>query len=441
MTIHQVHHQGPASQALHRALARIAEHEARVQAWAWFDEAAARQQAAVLDGQADALARGSEDHGGASSTVQSSLSAAPLLGLTVGLKDIIDTADMPTENGTVLHAGRRPAADAEVVLQLKKAGALILGKTVTTELATYAPGKTRNPWNDAHTPGGSSSGSAAAVACGMADAALGSQTNGSTIRPASFCGVVGFKPGRDRVARRGMLVQSPTFDTVGLFGPDVTTVQKLYGVLASADAPSTGLPSAPRVPARAVWWTTPWWSRVSATDQAVLQQGVKQMDALNAADGGGVDQWLPAEEIVALHGQIMEAEIARSFVSEFERGRESLSASLQGQITRGRATSDAQWAQARLHLMELRQKVDAAWPTDVDFILMPSSTGTAPEGLQQTGDPIMCTLATALDLPAISLPGLRGHKGLPLGLQLVARRGAESALLAAAHQWESACRS
>jgi Asp-tRNA(Asn)/Glu-tRNA(Gln) amidotransferase A subunit family amidase len=171
-----------------------------VQAWAYLDTDQAMLQARAVD----AWRRSGRPIGA-------------LHGIPVGVKDIIDTRDMPTENGTPLDAGRRPAQDAIVVQRLRAAGAVILGKTVTTELAVYTPGKTRNPHDPRRTPGGSSSGSAAAVSAGMAPLALGSQTNGSVIRPASFCGVVGYKPSRGLVPRRGVLTQSPTLDTIGTF--------------------------------------------------------------------------------------------------------------------------------------------------------------------------------------------------------------------------------
>jgi len=187
-------------QVVAACLKQIEIREPEVQAWTFLDPAYALEQARDADRrQAAGLALG------------------PLHGVPIGLKDIIDTADMPTENGTVLHSGRCPGTDAALVAALRQAGAIILGKTVTTELATYAPGKTRNPHNPAHTPGGSSSGSAAAVAAGMVPLAVGSQTNGSTIRPAAYCGVFGYKPSFGLIPRDGMLRQSPHLDQVGLF--------------------------------------------------------------------------------------------------------------------------------------------------------------------------------------------------------------------------------
>lgn len=402
--------------------------EPDVQAWACLDAQAALQRAGELD------------------TLGASAESMPLYGLCVGLKDIIDTAGMPTENGTVLHAGRRPKADAEVVRRLHAAGAVVVGKTVTTELATYAPGKTRNPHDLQRTPGGSSSGSAAAVACGMVPLALGSQTNGSTVRPAAFCGVVGLKPERDALPRQGVLVQSPSFDTVGLFARTVGDVACLFNAL--ADLPQrtstvqthgleggagdpTPVAGASRV--RVAWWPTPFWSRVDSEAQGAYLRAV-QFLALPLADGAEA-QVLDgaADEIVTLHRLIMEAEIARSFAAEFDRDRSALSASLQGQITRGRETDAGALAHAWSRLLEIRREVDRVWSQDV-VLAMPSALGVAPVGLHSTGDPIMCTLGTALDLPAINVPGLKGPHGMPLGMQLMGRRGGLSSLLHAA-QW------
>ena len=395
---------------IEQRLQRIQALEPEVQAWTYFD-------VALVEAQVQRLETLSEQQRG----------PCPLWGWSIGLKDIIDTADMPTENGTLLHKGRQPLADAQVVRQLREAGAVIMGKTVTTELATYAPGKTRNPHNTAHTPGGSSSGSAAAVACGMVRAALGSQTNGSTIRPASFCGVVGYKPSRDVLDRKGVLVQSPTFDTVGLFASSVDDVEQLACALG-------GLKPALQRDASATplrWLEGPYFDRIAADHQSLLRLAARHLNA-QALDA---DLAVPMTEIVALHGLIMEAEIARSFAREYEQGAAQLSASLRGQIERGQATTDAQLQQALRDLLEMRRQVDAGWPQSGQrpaWLLMPSAIGTAPQGLHATGDPVMCTMATALDLPALNLPGLQGQGGLPLGLQLVGPRGSDADTLQAA---------
>jgi Asp-tRNA(Asn)/Glu-tRNA(Gln) amidotransferase A subunit family amidase len=396
--------------------------EPQVQAWAHLNPAAALAQARACD------ARRSAGH------------KQPLLGLAVGLKDIIDTADMPTENGTVLHAGRRPTQDAALVTRLRQSGAVILGKTVTTELATYAPGKTRNPHRLEHTPGGSSSGSAAAVACGMVPLAIGSQTNGSTIRPGAFCGVVSFKPTRSSISRTGMLVQSPSFDTVGLFARQVSDVALLWRVLADPapsarghtaheDAAEAGnAATAPRL----VWMPGPFRDRLEPGVEAML---LGRARSWGAAEGPSA---LPCgmQALVDLHRMIMEAEIAQHFAHEYATGAAQLSASLRGQIERGRQTSDAELVAARSKLASMQSAVDAWMQAEaIDGWVTASAPGPAPLGLQATGDPIFCTAATALDLPALQIPGLTASNGLPLGIQVVGRRGCDARLLALASRW------
>ena len=385
-------------------LASIQRLEPQVQAWAHVDAPAALEQARACDRR-----RLAGEH-------------APLLGVAVGLKDIIDTADWPTENGTVLHAGRRPAQDAALVTRLKQAGAVILGKTVTTELATYAPGKTRNPHRLTHTPGGSSSGSAAAVACGMVPLAIGSQTNGSTIRPGAYCGVVSFKPTRATIDRTGVLVQSPSFDTVGLFARNVPDVALLYGVLCDPAHPPMGGDTLKRLG----WFPSPLADRLEAGVLGKLERRARDLGAVTMPD----DLPVPIVDVIALHKLIMEAEIARSFAAEYQHGANALSASLRGQIERGQRTSDAALAQARARLAIVQANVDDWMASlEVDGWLTASAPGGAPAGLGATGDPVFCTAGTGLDLPALQLPGLVTDDGLPLGLQVVAKRGADHALL------------
>ena len=400
-------------------LARIDEREPAVQAWAHLDPAHVLAQAAA----ADRVHASGETHG-------------PLFGLPVGVKDIVDTADLPTENGTVLHEGRQPQADAFAVRQVRAAGGWILGKTVTTELATYAPGKTRHPQDPAHTPGGSSSGSAAAVAAGMVPLAIGTQTNGSVIRPASFCGVVGYKPTAGLIPRTGALVQSPSLDAIGVFGRSVEDVALLAEALAGHDAqdPLSRLRATPPLlrlaqaepprPPSLGWAATPFWDRVAADAQAAFE-------GLLAALGDRVAPVaLPATaaDAVAWHRTVMEAEIAGSFEDEYERGRGRLSASLRGQIERGRQTTAVAVRRALAQVPNLLRALDDLFDRH-EALLTPATLGTAPAGLASTGDPLMCTLWTFLGLPALSLPLLRGANGLPLGVQLVGRRGDDARLL------------
>ncbi|MEW6689666.1 MAG: amidase, partial [Pseudomonadota bacterium] len=360
----------------------------------------------------------------------------PLHGIPVGVKDIIDTADMPTEDGTVLHAGRTPARDAAAVAMLRAAGAVILGKTVTTECAYFHPGKTRNPHNPEHTPGGSSSGSAAAVAAGMVPLAIGSQTNGSVIRPAAFCGVYGFKPTHGLVPRTGILKLSRTLDHVGFFSRSLEDLALLGEALVGYDEgdpdtrPRARLPfgallaEEPPLPPLLAFVKGPAWDRA--------EEETKEAFAELAAELGDrvVEVELPQMTQRALdwHRIIMQAEMAANLDLEWEKGRDRLSERLRAQLEQGRAVSalDYQIALARVPLLiegfdEIFERCDA--------IVTPSAPGTAPRGLGATGDPSFCTLWTLLGTPALNLPLMHGANGLPLGVQLVGPRNGDARLL------------
>lgn len=394
-------------------LERVHQREHEVLAWTYLDEEQLLCQADAAD---KALASGA--------------SPGPLHGIPVGVKDIIDTGDMPTENGTVLHQGRRPRDDAAVVSRVREAGGLIMGKTVTTELATYAPGKTRNPHDAAHTPGGSSSGSAAAVAAGMVPLALGTQTNGSVIRPASFCGVVGYKPTATWLPRTGVLQQSPVFDQIGVFARSVDDAALLVQCIAGRELADPGGPI-PAVAPSFGFVRTPMWERVAPDAQAAFMSLMKTL-------GPAIAQaQLPADaaDVYDLHRTLMEADIANSFFAEYERGRDRLSESLRGQIERGRVVTPAEYQSALDRRDEIAQEFDGMLQF-FDAILTPAALGTAPSGLASTGDPIMCTLWTFTGQPAITLPLLKGANGLPIGVQLVGRRDGDAALLRAA-RWLS----
>jgi Asp-tRNA(Asn)/Glu-tRNA(Gln) amidotransferase A subunit family amidase len=400
-------------------LARVREMDPAVQAWAFLDPEHALAQARALDERR-----------------KEGAPVGPLHGVPVGIKDIFDTADMPTEDGTVLHAGRTPATDAAVVARLRAAGAVIMGKTVTTELATYAPGKTRNPHNAEHTPGGSSSGSAAAVACGMVPVALGSQTNGSVIRPAAYCGVYGFKPTHGLISRHGVLKLSRALDHVGVFARTIEDIALACEELAGFDErdPDTRMRARipflriaaeePPFPPRLAFVKTPLWDRTEPDTREAFGELVAQL-------GDRVEEFaLPesAQEALEWHRTIMEAEMAASLVVEYEKGRDRLSDSLRAQLVRGRKHTafDYQAALARIPLLnegfaELFERYDA--------IVTPATAGTAPKGLASTGDPAFCTLWTLCGMPALSLPLMQGANGLPLGLQLIGPRHDDARLL------------
>jgi len=401
-------------------LERIRQVEPTVQAWTFLDEAHALMQAKAADERR-----------------RSGVPAGVLNGLPVGIKDIIDTADMPTENGCALHTGRTPREDAAVVAKLRGAGAVILGKTVTTECAYYSPGKTRNPWNPEHTPGGSSSGSAAAVAVSMVPLALGSQTNGSVIRPAAFCGVYGFKPTHGLVPRTGVLELSRTLDHVGCFSRTLEDLALLAEVLAGYHEgdpdtrPRARVPflqvanEAPPIEPMLAFIKTPHWDRVDADAKeafgelvGALGQRVEEVELFPSADGAW--DW---------HKTIMEVDMAVSFEREWQQGRDRLSQQLRSLIERGREVRAVDYKRAMRAIAPVIASFDELFMERYDAILTPAAPGVAPKGLGSTGDPRFCTLWTLLGMPALSLPLMRGAGGLPLGVQLVGRRGFDARLM------------
>ena len=360
----------------------------------------------------------------------------PLHGIPVAIKDIIDTADMPTEDGTVLHAGRLPVADAVLVSALRAAGAVIMGKTVTTELATYFPGKTRNPHNPEHTPGGSSSGSAAAVAAGMVPLAVGTQTNGSVIRPAAYCGVYGFKPTHGLIPRSGVLKQSRALDQIGVFARTLEDIALIAGELIIADEadPDTRprarapllatLREEPPLPPTIAFVQTPMWDRAEPETRDAFAELVAHL-------GNSVSEVeLPASASRAWEWQrtVMEAEMAANFDAEWDRGRDRLSDSLRGQLERGRAISALDYQKALARMSMVNEALSEIY-SGFDAILTPSAAGTAPRGLASTGDPAFCTLWTFCGMPALNLPLMSGANGLPLGVQLVGPRMGDARLL------------
>src|SRR5262245_42236479 len=327
-----------AEQLMEACLARVREVDENVQAWAFLDPDHAMAQA-----------RGADEYR------LSGRPIGPLHGVPVGIKDIIDTADMPTENGSLLHAARTPSRDATVVARLRAAGAVIMGKTVTTEFATRAPGKTRNPHNPAHTPGGSSSGSAAAVAAGMVPLALGSQTTGSTIRPASYCGLYALKPTHGLISRRGMLTLSRTLDHVGLFARSVEDLALLAGELAGHDEgdpdtrPRARIPfveiaaEEPPLPPMFAFLRTPLWDRTDPDSQAAFAELVAELgDRVEP-----IELAPSATQIWEWHTAVGGAEIALNLRHEWETGRDRLSAALRERIERGRAVSALDYQTAR----------------------------------------------------------------------------------------------
>ncbi|HBH38212.1 MAG TPA: amidase [Curvibacter sp.] len=351
----------------------------------------------------------------------------PLHGLPLGVKDLFDTTDLPTAYGSGVYAHHRPAADAASVTLCREAGAIVLGKTVTTEFAYFTPGPTVNPHNALHTPGGSSSGSAAAVADHMVPLALGTQTAGSIIRPAAYCGVVGYKPSLGRVVHAGVKSLSPTLDVIGGFGRSVEDAALLGAVL-------TGdlrlLDNHVHGALRIGLFPSPSWPEADADTQKAWEQATQ---ALAKNSDHCQDQALVQDfgELIQLQKDVMSYEMARSLSFERLRHREALSPALQALLDTGMAISGAQHAANLQRTADWRLRIDALFERH-DVLLTPSTTGAAPEGLAATGDPLFCRSWSLLGLPAVHLPLLRNAKGLPVGLQLVGRMGEDHKLLAAA---------
>ena len=355
------------------------------------------------------------------------LKDSPLRGLPLALKDIFDTADMPTEYGSPIYANHRPKADAALVTLIHRAGGIPIGKTVTTEFAHLDPGKTRNPHNPEHTPGGSSSGSAAAVAAGFVPIATGSQTGGSVIRPASFCGVAGFKPSFGLLPAVGMKCVSWHLDTAGLFAASVADVAYAASAIAGRDLRVDGrTPATPRI---AVLREHPWPS-ASADMSAALDTAAR---GAAAAMGRVKDILLPPAMAAAFraHRTIHAYEAARSLGSEHERHRDRLSANTKELIESGLAITASAYDDARRTASQARRAL-ADLLTDFDVIMSPSAPGAAPLGLKSTGTSTFNRLWTLMGSPCVNVPGLVDPSGLPLGIQVIGRFGADRATLEAA---------
>ena len=357
---------------------------------------------------------------------------SPLHGVPVGIKDIIDTADLPTAYGSPIYHGNQPQADAACVGLLRVAGAVPLGKTVTTEFALLTPSETRHPEDPASTPGGSSSGSAAAVADGMVPLALGTQTTGSIIRPASFCGVVGYKPSYGSFSFSGIRHAAKSLDTLGGMARCVRDVDLLRVVLAGREPiPPEG--SRPRAVGLCL---TAVWEKVEEPMRAAVESAARELQGLGVRV---VDAELPpmCDELLPAQAAIMLFEIARVFTYERIHHREALSPGFQALLDAGAGIDPSEYDRARLLADECRRQLDTL-PAEVDLLLTPAALGEAPRDLSQTGDPAANALWTVLHTPCVTLPRFRGSRGLPLGMQFVGHRGADAALLAHARWIEAA---
>ncbi|HEU0058613.1 MAG TPA: amidase [Hyphomicrobiaceae bacterium] len=403
------------------ALARIAEREGELQAWAFLDRERALAQAKAADEQR-----------------REGKGIGQLHGVPIGIKDIIDTADMPTENGSAFFKGRQPRHDAAAVAALRAAGAVVLGKTVTTELATLTPSVTRNPRNPAHTPGGSSSGSAAAVASGMVPVALGTQTGGSVIRPAAFCGIFGFKPTFGLIARPGVLSQAPSLDTIGVFGRSLEDVALVVDAIQGYDQrdPASIASSRPNLLARAredwplppmfIFVKTHAWAEAEAATREAFGELIEHLG--DKVEEISLD--FSTERGVAAAKTVQNVELAHHYGPLLERAPDLISTRLANQIEEGRRVNGIDYFAALEARHEFNASVEGLMAQH-GYILTPAALGPAPKGLDSTGNPVFCAFWTYLGVPAVTLPLLEAD-GLPMGVQLIGARRDDGRLLRAA---------
>jgi amidase len=394
-----------AVQLAEACLARVATREPEVRAWVSINAAEVLAQARACD----AAPRRSALHG-----------------IPVGIKDIIDVARLPAEYGSPIYAGNIARSDAACVAALRKAGAIIMGKTVTTEFAMRHPNKTRNPLNLAHTPGGSSSGSAAGVADGMMPLGLGTQTGGSVLRPASYCGVVGFKPTFNIINRVGVKPNSESLDTIGLIARSVEDVALSLPVVTECAAPAMRSVSKPRI----AFCRTPQWPEAEPATVTTLENAAAAL----ARAGAQVTEFnLPPafDALSDAHAVISDYEAYRALSHEIRTAPDKLSDSLKPRLARWATCTVAQYVEAQQIVADCQRLLRDIF-RDYDALLAPSAPGAAPRGLDTTGEATFNRLWTALHVPAITLPAGSDAAGLPVGVQLVGAYGSDYALLACA---------
>tara|TARA_B100000941_G_C28501984_1_gene554928 strand:- start:177 stop:1508 length:1332 start_codon:yes stop_codon:yes gene_type:complete len=411
-------------------LDRIKKFEKEVKAWAYIDAKTILEKASEKD-----------------EYRKSGKPLGPLHGIPIGIKDIIGTEDMPTECGTVLRKGMPESSDAEVVNLLKISGAIIMGKTVTTELAYFDPGKTMNPHDKTRTPGGSSSGSAAAVGAFMAPLTLGTQTKGSIIRPASYCGVVGYKPSFGLISRNGVLKQSSKLDHIGVFGKNVLDValiskaiikKDLYDkdtIHYSAENMIEECKKEPHFDPKFIFYKTKSWKKIDRESQKAFEFLIKKFKKNIEV----FDEPSYFQDIHNYHQIIHETDMANSFQKFYKNSKKKLGKNLVEAIERGMKYSASQYTEA-VDFIERSYRSYSEVFEDYHGVITPSSTGVADKGLKSTGSPEFCTIWTYMGLPAVSLPLLTGENNLPLGVQLVGDKLDDLRFLGTANWLEKNCK-
>jgi len=390
-------------------LERIGEREKDVQAWASIDPKLALAQARARDKEP----RRSRLHG-----------------IPVGVKDVFDTADLPTEYGSPIYRGNRASCDAACAAQVRELGGVILGKTVTTELATRHPGKTRNPHNLKHTPGGSSQGSAAAVADWMAPLAIGTQTTSSVIRPAAYCGVVGYKPSFGLVNRAGLKALSDSLDTVGTLTRTVPDAALIVEELSGG--PVTSFDAVSSMKPRIGFCRTPYWRLADRPTQEALEQAVPRLERAGARVAE-VDLDGEFARLVEVQISISTYEMYRALAYERTRFPELVSETLMGRLLGGGRVTRAVYEEAQAIAQRCRARLQDIF-NDYDALLSPSAMGEAPEGLASTGEPTFGASWTVLHCPAVSVPVFKGPRGLPIGAQITGPLGKDGPTLLCA-EW------
>lgn len=392
---------------IHDCLAQIEKRDPAVHAWAYLDSDKKLREARELD--------------------RMRTRVGPLHGIPVGVKDVIDTADMPTEYNSPIFRDHRPKQDADCVSLLRAAGAIILGKNVTTPFATTVPAHTRNPHDLDHTPGGSSSGPAAAVADFMVPLALGTQTGGSTLRPAAFCGIFGFKPTFDRISIAGVKPLALSFDTIGLLARSPDDLNLLMSALDRSGA-AEPVRNAPGL--RIGYCPTPFWSRADVCSRRALEDARESLRSVGLAVND-IELSPSFIDLAMANYDLIAAESAVSLAHEYQCHRAKLPSALCAQIERGRNTSPSAYRKARAAIVRCAAEADRIF-NHVDVLLTPCAPGEAPEGLESIGDAIFNGMWTSIHLPCLTVPSARGPNNLPVGIQLVGRYNRDAELLAAA---------